>query len=551
MSHIQKITLAIGLILGSIIFSLPLIRSGLNYSFGIGFWGPSGHDMIWHLELINHIKNWGDIPLASFSGQQLQNYHPFYDLLVFYIHQLTSISTPLLVFQIIPISTSFIYLLFSFLIGQKISHKYIGGILFVLFNLISGSFGWIYTLITQGKLAGESIFWSMQSASFQTNPPLVLSLIFIEILILFILYQKNTIITILLLCLLPITKIYGGIAGYLIWGFYSLFSLSQKKYRPLIYLLISLPFTLTLFFQYNTLSTSLLEFSPLWFVKNLFNSPDKLFFPRLSSAISTYSLSGNFKLYPILIISTLIFFIGNFGLRIVGFLNLCKTKTPLITNIFLSLTILSIIPLLVIQKGTPWNTIQFIYYSLFLLNLLSALYLSNLKPKLLNTFILVFIITSILGNLDTYRGFLGNPPPAAIPSAELTALQFLNNQPKGLVLTYPYDAHLKDSFKSTPIPLYSYETNAYISAYTKQYTFLADEMNLNNSGYLWQTRLLDSQKFFNQNSIYEDRGFLVNNLIDYIYLTGLQIPKTNLDITNLYLTQIYNSPDTVIYHVNR
>lgn len=551
MSHRQKIILIISLIFGSIIFSLPLIRSGLNYSFGIGFWGPSGHDMIWHLELINHIKNWNNIPLASFSGQQLQNYHPLYDLLVFYIHQITSMPTSLLVFQIIPITTSFIYLLLSFLIGQKISNKYIGGISFFLFNLISGSFGWIYTLITQGKLAGESIFWSMQSASFQTNPPLILSLIFIEILILFILYEKNTIFTILLLCLLPITKIYGGVAGYLIWGFYSLFSLSQKKYRPLIYLLTSLPFALVLFSQYNTLSTSLIEFSPLWFVKNLFSSPDKLFFPKLSSAINTYSLTNNIKLYPILVVSTLIFFIGNFGLRLIGFLNLFKSKTPFTTNLFLSLTILSIIPLLIIQKGTPWNTIQFIYYSLFFLNLLSAIFVSQLKPKFLNIFLFFFVTTSILGNIDTYHGFLGNPPPTAIPTPELSALQFLSNQSKGLVLTYPYDPNLKDSFKFTPIPLYSYETNAYVSAYTKQYTFLADEMNLNNSGYPWQSRLSDSQKFFKQKNIFEDRGFLVNNLIDYIYLTGLQIPKTNLDITNLYLTQIYHSQDTVIYRVNR
>ncbi|MCX6726679.1 MAG: hypothetical protein NTY75_02565 [Candidatus Shapirobacteria bacterium] len=299
------------------------------------------------------------------------------------------------------------------------------------------------------------------------------------------------------------------------------------------------------------MSSSLIEFSPLWFVKNLFSSPDKLFFPKIASAINTYSLTDNLKLYPILIAGTLIFFIGNFGWRLIGFMNLFRSKTSFTTNLFLTLTILSIIPLVIVQKGTPWNTIQFIYYALFFLNLLFASFVSQLKPRFLILFLVVFVITSLLGNIDTYHGFLGNPPPTAIPSAELPAINFLDQQSVGIVLTYPYDPHIKDTISHTPIPLYAYETNSYLAAYTHQNLFLADEMNLNNSGYNWQSRRADSLKFFDQKNTFQDRGFLVNNQIDYIYLTGLQIPKTKLDLTNLYLTQIYHSQDTVIYRVNR
>ena len=66
-----------------------MVRSGLKYDFGLGFWGPNGHDGIWHLSLINQLKQ--QIPPQNpvFSGTTLSQYHWGFDLLVALISKFT------------------------------------------------------------------------------------------------------------------------------------------------------------------------------------------------------------------------------------------------------------------------------------------------------------------------------------------------------------------------------------------------------------------------------------------------------------------------------
>jgi len=552
MSFLKKIPVIIYFTFLIVLFSLPLIRSGITYNYGIGYWGPTGHDLIWHQSLINHITNPFSIPIPSFSGQSLVNYHPFYNILISTIHQLTNLPISLLIFQIFPLLASAIFIYLSYKIGFLITKKKSGGYLLALINTTASSAGFIITLLNNFRLGGESVFWSMQSASLQINPPLILSLIFLQILIIFILRKTNSLFVILLLILLPITKAYGGIAGYIIWGFYSLYSLKHKNNKPLIYLLISLPLAYLLFRVYNPTATSLLEFHPLWFIDQMFSSPDKVFLPRISSALQNYKLAHSFKSIPVYLIGLAIFIIGNYFWRLLGLLTIIKSKNYFNVIIFFTASILLIIPLLFIQKGTAWNTIQFVYYSLFLLNILLLLFFNSIqKPVQQKLLIFLFVITSFLTNYDTYTGYLGNPPPAAIPSTELVALRFLNTLPPGTVLTYPFDSHHQDSYRSTPIPLYAYITSSYIPAFTHHQTFISDEMNLNNSGYPWQSRLSAATLFFKQENQFQDRGFLVNNQIDYIYLTALQKTNINFDTNALSLVKIYDDLNSTIYKVNR
>jgi hypothetical protein len=127
----------------------------------------------------------------------------------------------------------------------------------------------------------------------------------------------------------------------------------------------------------------------------------------------------------------------------------------------------------------------------------------------------------------------------------------LSQQPPGIVLTVPYDAYLKKHFFQDPLPLYAYETTAYVSAYSRQITFLEDEMNLQNSGLDITSRRQSSLMFFENKNIFQDRGFLINNKIDYIYIAGLQKEYINLDTVNLYLQKIFENDDSLIYRVQR
>jgi hypothetical protein len=191
---------------------LPVIRSGLPSSYGLGFWGPNGHDGIWHLALINHISNPFKILHPSISGELLKNYHPFYDILLSFLSRVSHINSSLWLFQIMPIIMSLSMIILSFQVAKKIFHSRSTAYLLVFLNCFATSFGWIVSFIKDSNFYGESIFWSMQSFSNQLNPPYALSLVIILCLILLILNKninKNIFLQILLIILtviLPITK---------------------------------------------------------------------------------------------------------------------------------------------------------------------------------------------------------------------------------------------------------------------------------------------------------------------------------------------------------
>ena len=159
--------------------------------------------------------------------------------------------------------------------------------------------------------------------------------------------------------------------------------------------------------------------------------------------------------------------------------------------------VLILVPTLFIQTGTSWNTIQFLYYALFLSNILLAIFITtNLQKFFTKTLLFVIVITSVVSNIGFLQNYLGNPAPAAISKNEIAAINFLNKLPQGTILTYPFDQYAKIANPSTPLPIYLYETTSYLAAYTKHLTFVDDYMNLQNSSYNWEERLDNSKKFF-------------------------------------------------------
>jgi len=513
---------------------IPVIRSGLNYNFGIGFWGPNGHDGIWHLSLINHISQPLKIDMPIFAGETLKNYHPFFDILIAFLSKITFINSSIWLFQIFPLISASLFLYFSFKLGQKLSGKFSGGLILMLLNTLNNSLGWLVTLIRSGSFNGESLFWAMQSPSNQLNPPYMLSILFLLILI-YLLNDKNPkkIYIFLILIFLPVIKVYSAIPAFIIFGLYAL---NNKKYIKT--LLLSIFFALILFLQYNSSSSSLIKFEPFWFTDSMIESIDRFYWPQIASFLHSPNI---IKYIFAQIVAVAIFLIGNFAFRLLAVKEIYKEK-----SILISIIICTLIPLFFVQKGTSWNTIQFLYYALFLANIPLSVYLS--KHSKLTYLVVILNIFPLIGSLPNFTGKI---PPTAISKYELLALNFLKSEPKGIVLTHPYDAYLRKSFPKTPIPIYAYETNSYVSAYSKQQTFLEDEMNLENSSYNWQPRRQQAENFFSQKNEFVDRGFLVNNQIDYIYLPKIFLnQKTELS-PKLSIKNIFENPEIVIYKVNR
>ena len=178
-----------------------------------------------------------------------------------------------------------------------------------------------------------------------------------------------------------------------------------------------------------------------------------------------------------------------------------------------------------------------------------TLFLIKIKPTILTKILLFFIITTtLISNFESLNRYFSNPAPATLPNTEIEALNKLKQLPKGVVLTYPYDKYQKNNL-TTPIPLYIYETTSYVSAFSGHQTFLEDEMNLDITGFDWQSRLNQEKDFFKSQNKFQARGFLINNNISYIYLVNNQ--NFSLSLDDLQIDQIFNNGQIKIYQVRR
>lgn len=511
--------------IGTISWSLTMIKSGWIYSYGMGFWGANGHDGVWHVALAESLSR-GSLDIPVFTRHVLQNYHIGFDLFLAFIHKITFIPIVNLYFQILP-------LLFAALIGlltymftlnwTKSNRSAWWSTFFVYFG---GNFGWIL-----GK--GESAFWSTQAISTLINPPFALSLIFI-LLGLISLQKNRKLLAILFFGLLIQIKSYAGIlvlGALLVSGNISVFFGS---------FLISIVIFLPLFKS----SSNLLVWQPFWFLETLMG-PDRLNWQRFYSAMTTYRMGGVWlKGIPAYLVAFAFFWIGNMGTRLLLIFRKIKIDS---INIFIYSIISAgiIIPMFFLQKGTPWNTIQFFYYSLFFSSVLAGIALSGINRYLLIVVVLLTIPTTIITLKDVY---IPTRSPAMLPNDELSALSFLSRKSGGIVLTYPFDSiKAKEAEANPPRPLYLYTSTAYVSAFSAHNTFLEDEINLDITGYDWKDRRIEVEKWYKEKDQTKARQFLKENNIKYIYWVKPQ--RALLGEDQLGLIKIFENKEVNIYVV--
>jgi len=554
-----KIILIFLLILGTALQGLTMFRSSLLYNFGMGFWGANAHDGLWHLSLANQVFRGFPIPHPTFSGNLLTNYHFFYDFLLSLLNKITFIPLTVLYFQVLPFLFSFLLGYLSFWVGYLWRKDFWTGFWLAFLNYFATSFGFLVTLWRAADLGGESLFWSMQSISSLINPPFALSLIFLLLGMIFLLKVKKwnylkLIGLALLFGLLINVKFYAGVVGLVGLAIFSFLKLLRKEKVYLYLFLLSSFISLAIFIPFNLQASSLLVFKPFWFIHSMLESSDRFYLPQIVLA-RYFLITQGFgpRLFLIEVIGFFIFIVGNLGARIFGlwgFIKSFKDKQKEFNWFLIGGGLVGlIIPLLFVQKGTAWNTIQFFYYFLFFFNFYLALSLSSfMKFKKRGIFLILLVLFLIIpGNIGSLRNYLGWPPPAAIFKEEVEALSFLKKEKQGVVLTFPYDKYQKDRYKETPLPVYIYESTAYVSAFSNKRSFLEDEVNLDISGYDWHGRRDELVRFFGSDDEIWARGFLLNNQIAYIYLVDDQ--RFSLSEEDLGLEMIFNNQKVKIYQV--
>ena len=538
------------LISGCLIWSLTMVKSGLVYDYGMGFWGPNGHDGIWHIVVINGLSN-GSLAIPIFAGETIKNYHIGFDILVAIIHKLTGIPVVNLYFQIIPPVLAFFIGFFVYKFVYEWRGSKTQALLAAFFVYFGGGFGWIITLIQNRQISGESLFWGQQSLSTLINPPYALSLIVMMIgLIILIKLMKtpnnlNLFFLILIFSLLAQVKIYSAVLvliGLFATGVWNYFK--ERKILILMVFVVTLIVSVIFLIPTYDLRSGGLIFRPFWFLENLVSDPQRLYWPRMASALANYKLAGNLVkgslAYSLVFV---IFLLGNFGIRMVALPWLGKKilRMKKITNIeiFVFTIIISgiLLPMVFIQKGNTWNSIQFFYYSLFFMSIVAGIAMGEFLERKINSaimnkslYLLIILVFTVPTLVSTMRHYLPSRPPAMISKSELHALQFLNLQPEGVVLTIPYDEVVAEKITSPPKPLYAYVFTAYVSALSGKTTYLEDEVNLDITGYDWEARkkeilsnlynleylrLRNIKYFYNPNSLLfpPDSGF--NHYIIY------------------------------------
>ncbi|MCX6704456.1 MAG: hypothetical protein NTZ07_03345 [Candidatus Woesebacteria bacterium] len=552
MTKLSKIILAVLILAGVVFQGVAMFRTGRLYSYGIGYFGPLARDGVWHEALVNQLKLAVPPQNPGFAGQALSNYHYFYDILIAKMSSLTTTPASFLIYRFFPFIFSILLGIGTYVLAKRLFNKKAISILAVFFTYFGSSFGWIVSLIKHQPLAGESAFWANQPVSMNLNPPYAISLVIIifAIILLDLYLKKPNLIKGLILSvaigLLVGFKAYAGaimLSGLLILTVKKIFF--DKNFSLLPVFALSGGIFLAVYLSISRGAAGLIAFQPLWLIDTMIDAGDRVGIPNFTARRFAYIGGGKWINYAAVeVISLFIFFAGNLGTRIISLWGIGKKyfKDDLHLFIF-ALMVVSVIPtLLFVQKGNPWNIIQFFYYFLFF----AGLYAANSLKKFTIPMVVAIVLITPISSMATFRSWLYPNPPAYLPAKEYQALSFLKSQPMGAVLKHPYNPGIRGNFKD-PYPLSVYADNAYVSAFSGKPVFIEDAEQQIILDTNYKNRVDEANRFFVEKDLRWSAKFLKDNNIRYIYLPKVyQLPAAEREYP---MTKIFENGDVNIYQV--
>ena len=521
---------------GALLQGLLVFPSGWKYSDGIRFYGVNANDGLWHTSLMSNLNQDYPPKMPTFPSQTLKNYHYFHDLLGAQIHESTYISVLDLNFRFLPFLYSLVGGLAVFYVTIKFYNDRKAGLISVFLFYFAGNFGFIVSLLRGQTLDWESLFWVQQSISALLNPPLSLSFaILFSAVILTIIYLKNKSLPLLILNSL----IWGSLIGFKAYiGVLSLISLGliglydafrHRNYILLKLVVLSSMFSLVLLWIVYSPANNGFYYEPGWFVKTMMEAPDRYNNVKWELERQTFASTGNTPRLIILWLKGLVIFVtGNLGIRLLGFYPV-KFKNRNSQSIYLVLYLIQIlglgIPLFLLQKGVIWNSIQFAYYSLIILNIFSAITIAKIMSKLSLQFKYVFFVLivslTIPSTLQTIiksiQGHNSRDNYYLITYDEIELLSQVQTDQKGTILS-PYHSLAK------------------VSTFAQTNSFFENDIQAQLLGMEYQTARIEQEQFFCNPEKINKKEFLQENNILYIYdPIGNNCPIYNRDDYHLLL----------------
>lgn len=552
----------------SIIFSLSMLTAGVH--------GDSiiyRRDDLWHLSLINELKNNFPPDHPGFAGVALKGYHFFYDFLLAKISNIFFIPPLSLYFHFFPLFIAVLWGLGVYSFMYRWSKKISVGLWAIFLSMFGGSFAFILKLRGHENLSLDSAFGIQQPTSSLINPPFAISIvIIIAILLSFYEYlqtKKNTWLVPVILCvgLVSMFKVYAGIillVSFLIFTFLQVF---KKKY---VLLVASLLIGILCFFTYWIFSdsSSILIFQPLWAPHKVLI--DNMPWYRYDEKIYTFTKFSVMKgIIETELYSLYVFFFGNLGTRIIGlfllplfFLQKQKKLSFFVFAVLIMALISILIPLFFIQSGKVFEIIQMAWYFLFFVSLFAAfgfykLFSFSYSKIIKFVLFIIILIVTLPSAYDNFRVYFTSLDfsKTELSSPYFNAMRFLKSQgnynqivleiPEKNIL--PTKTNLMDWYRLS-IPTIvafgnkkSYFSNEYIDFtgldYNSRIDFISKVILLNNLSLNKSSEYIGLKKEVEQG--------LKNNKISFIYSP---YPLLFFEESNS-ISKVYENPVASIYRV--
>lgn len=372
------------------------------------------HDTWWHIALMKSLQQSVPPENPVYAGTVVSGYHYFTDLVWVGVHSVTKIPIETLYVWISPLLLSALLAISTLLVSEIVSKDWHVRLLTSILGLWGSGAAWYVTFLFQQARPVDSMFWLDQPVQYGINQQLMLSLA-IGNFLLWLIFTQTKIpwwFTGILLGSLAGIKVYAFLVYFPIFGAMGLYQSFRKKNRTILYSTIfaAIISGITLFLNKSNYGFPFI-YAPGWFIKTMFESGDHLNFPTWEIHRQLFVQTAN---YPRLFIhwfwAAILFFVGNFGIKILGTLSLVliffqyknKKYSLQYTKVFVLFTLIFLsifIPLFFIQKGVVWNSIQFMHYSQIPLTLLFVHCIQQVMKKKEHQ--LLFFVLAIMVSLPT------------------------------------------------------------------------------------------------------------------------------------------------------
>lgn len=479
-----------------LLYMLIIIPSGSRYCFegkcGIYFWGAHEHDAVWHLALIESAFRTLPFKFPVLSGQSLGGYNYLLDI-VLYLFTLTGISASTLYFKVQPIVWFGVFSFLLYYMGKQArpERSYMRWLFFFVF--FSTSFGILIQWFKHHTLSGSVGIPTMQGALGITNPQFMWSLCILLAIWIITKKDKWTWSLGFLMFVGLGLKFYFIVPALIFILWYVCVLIISKKTQQVISVVVSVSIGLVaaylIFYTGGTaggfiwkpleIPHQIIEDANLWYDQTMVQ--ERYYIQQLGHMWSP-------RLWWIEIRTIFYFVFFNFGLRLFGFagfilfaifnVKVVKRFVP----ILLAIIVCTLIPILFIQRGTWWNSIQFLYYAIFLASIITADFVWRFthKRNIIWSLIIIFVCVLLFSptNYETVVLFASQKNTRYIPDEEVQALRKLHDLPYGTVLTQLFHP------RETNVLADNFDT-AYVSAYSGKTVYMADmdQLKLLNTRY--------------------------------------------------------------------